>query len=248
MLYAAALRQQADESVINCCDSAEGDFADFTAAQQLFLKAAGVYSWILFNLLASKDANEGKLRQHLPKIVQAAAKASLGEAQAVVAAKAEARNSLPGTVAALQCGASALFEEAAAALKPDPGSTGSQLFRMFLALSSELHQVRGRISIAANQSREGHPGAACADLLDARRRSRDCSGPLETDLRWKEVFAYEQAVIDKKMSDYDLERQVVSIERVAPHRSTAPAAKIIVKPMMYVPPVVTMNVFEGSRD
>jgi len=59
----------------------------------------------------------------------------------------------------------ALFEEAAAALKPDPGSTGSQLFRMFLALSSELHQVRGRISIAANQSREGHPGAACADLL-----------------------------------------------------------------------------------
>jgi len=60
MLYAAALRQQADESVINCCDSAEGDFADFTAAQQLFLKAAGVYSWILFNLLASKDANEGK--------------------------------------------------------------------------------------------------------------------------------------------------------------------------------------------
>jgi len=45
-------------------------------------------------------------------------------------------------------------------------------------------------------------------LQDARRRSRDCSGPLETDLRWKEVFAYEQAVIDKKMSDYDLERQV----------------------------------------
>jgi hypothetical protein len=59
----------------------------------------------------------------------------------------------------------ALFEEAALALKPDPGSTASQRFRMLLALSSELHQVRARISIAASQSREGHPGAACADLL-----------------------------------------------------------------------------------
>jgi hypothetical protein len=33
-------------------------------------------------------------------------KASLGEAQAVVASRAEARNSLPGTVASLHCGAS----------------------------------------------------------------------------------------------------------------------------------------------
>jgi hypothetical protein len=45
-------------------------------------------------------------------------------------------------------------------------------------------------------------------LQDARKRAKDCSGPLETDLRWKEIFAYEQGVIDKKMSDYDLERQV----------------------------------------
>jgi hypothetical protein len=59
----------------------------------------------------------------------------------------------------------ALFEEAAAALKPDPGATASQRFRMLIALSSELHQMRARISIAANQSQECHPGAACADLL-----------------------------------------------------------------------------------
>ena len=36
---------------------------------------------------------------------------------------------------------------------------------MLLALSSQLHQVRSRISIAEQQSKDGHPGAACADLL-----------------------------------------------------------------------------------
>ena len=60
MLYAAVLRQQADEFVSSCCDAAEEEFTDFTAAQQLFLRAAGIYSWILDNLLSSKDASEGK--------------------------------------------------------------------------------------------------------------------------------------------------------------------------------------------
>ncbi len=60
MLYAAALRQQADEHVIQCCDSSEDDVSEFNAAKQLFLRAAGVYTWILNNLLASKDAQEGK--------------------------------------------------------------------------------------------------------------------------------------------------------------------------------------------
>ena len=58
-----------------------------------------------------------------------------------------------------------LFEAAAAELKPNPSRTASQRFRMFLALSSELHQVRARFHIAAQQSAEGHPGASCADLL-----------------------------------------------------------------------------------
>jgi hypothetical protein len=60
MLYAAALRQQADESVIKCCDSDAEDFSDFATASQLFLKAAGVYSWIHVNLLSSKDTPESK--------------------------------------------------------------------------------------------------------------------------------------------------------------------------------------------
>ena len=47
-------------------------------------------------------------------------------------------------------------------------------------------------------------------MQDERRRSKDCAGPLETDLRWKEVFTYEQALIDKRMADYELERQVTS--------------------------------------
>lgn len=59
----------------------------------------------------------------------------------------------------------ALFEEAAAELKPNPSQTASQKFRMYLALSSEMHQVRARIQIAAQQSKEGHPGASCADLM-----------------------------------------------------------------------------------
>ena len=61
--------------------------------------------------------------------------------------------------------AAELFEAAAAELKPNPSRTASQRFRMFLALSSELHQVRARFHIAAQQSAEGHPGASCADLL-----------------------------------------------------------------------------------
>lgn len=172
-----------------------------------------------------------RLRQALPQLVRAMEKACLGEAQAVVASRAEARNSPPNLIAALHSGASGaslpdqpsnlashrlthrklrdschrlvthrckkrseqlrsstlkttiqspegslladgkllcfsdLFEGAAAELRPSPSQIASQRFRMFLALSSELHQVRARVHIAAQQSREGHPGAACADLL-----------------------------------------------------------------------------------
>jgi len=42
--------------------------------------------------------------------------------------------------------------------------------------------------------------------------------------------------------------QVVSIERISPHRSKAPDAKIIVQPVEYLIPKVTMNVFETSKD
>lgn len=63
------------------------------------------------------------------------------------------------------CFGSELFEGAAAELRPNPSQVASQQFRMFLALSSELHQVRARKSIAAVQSANGKPGSACADLL-----------------------------------------------------------------------------------
>lgn len=47
-----------------------------------------------------------RLRQQLPRLVRACQKASLGDAQAVFASRAEARSSPPGLIAALHCGAS----------------------------------------------------------------------------------------------------------------------------------------------
>jgi hypothetical protein len=41
--------------------------------------------------------------------------------------------------------------------------------------------------------------------------------------------------------------QVVTMERVSPHRSKAPDPKIIVKPIEYVVPEAAINVFESSR-
>lgn len=55
MLLAAGLRQQADEYVLKCCDSATEETNDFVSASKLFQRAAGIYNYVDEALLASED-------------------------------------------------------------------------------------------------------------------------------------------------------------------------------------------------
>ena len=60
LLYAAALRQQADEFVVKCCASASEESSDYVAASKLFQRAAGIYSHVSQSLLSAEDAEGSK--------------------------------------------------------------------------------------------------------------------------------------------------------------------------------------------
>ena len=60
MLYAAALRQQADVLVVKCCEAATEEISDYVAASKLYQRAAGLYAYCIDqNLLASDEEAEG---------------------------------------------------------------------------------------------------------------------------------------------------------------------------------------------
>lgn len=60
MLYAAALRQQADAVSQRTCDSAVEEPEDFAAAARAFQTAAGVLSYIDTELLKEENTSNGK--------------------------------------------------------------------------------------------------------------------------------------------------------------------------------------------
>lgn len=60
MLLAAALRQQADEHVLRCCEAPSEESADYVAASKLFQRAAGLYKYVAENLLAVEGKEGSK--------------------------------------------------------------------------------------------------------------------------------------------------------------------------------------------
>lgn len=60
MLYAAALRQQADDFVLKCCEASSEETSDFVAASKLFQRAAGVYAYVDQHLLTEDDKEGSK--------------------------------------------------------------------------------------------------------------------------------------------------------------------------------------------
>ena len=60
MLYAAALRQQADAISLRTCASAAEEPEDFATAARLFQKAAGILNYIDAHLLTADKPATGK--------------------------------------------------------------------------------------------------------------------------------------------------------------------------------------------
>ncbi|KAK9816675.1 hypothetical protein WJX72_003570 [[Myrmecia] bisecta] len=248
LLYASALRQQAYTVVtsleVTSLESSEPnnlkeDHTDHLAAATLLRKAAGIYDHVKDTILVGirDDLPPDRPAEVLPSMVEVLSKATLAEAQAVTANRAEMKGTSPSLVTALHRGTSDMFEEAAGVLKQHTGdfNTISQNLRKFLALSSTLHELRAWKAWAAYERSQQSPGVSVANLQAASQCIRECLPVVEEHAKWRQVFQAEARQVDEQLEICDRERQVVYFQSVAKQPSKLPLAKVIVNAIKYEP-------------
>jgi hypothetical protein len=215
-----------------------------TAAALLLRKSAGVYSYIRNTLLP-----EIKSKELLPSLknvpflpleldstaIEVLETMALAQAQGLAAERAERKSASHTAVAAVHRGAVELYEDASAILKlitqtPMP----SERFRMWLALSSELHSIKALRAQAGICRQEGELGQAVACLKDAILRVQRCLAVVATAKEegagWKVPFILEQKNLESVHAVYDKERSVVYVQGIASVLPPPPPGKVIIAP------------------
>ena len=234
-------------------DEREEDTATLTAAAALLRKSAGVYAYIKNTLLpeiekkealpssSSSSSSSLLLPLELDSIaVEVLEIMALAQAQGVAAERAERKGSSPTVIAAVHRGAVDLYETAASKLKSlsestHPSPPPSERFRMWLALSAEIHAIKALRAQAGMCRHEGELGHASACLKDAILRIQRCLNVVATakeETEWRSPFLSELKVLESIHAAYEKERVVVYMQGVSSMSVVPPppSGKVIIAP------------------
>lgn len=224
----------------------EEDSASLTAAAILLRKSAGAYAHIRNTLLPEIETTGAlPLIKNIPFLpleldatsVEALEIMAIAQAQGVAAERAERKNASHTAIAAVHRGAVDLYEAAAAKLKlisqpatPPP----SERFRMWLALSAELHAIKALRAQAGICRQDGELGQAVACLKDAIIRIQRCltvvATAKEESAGWRMPFIFELRNVESIHAVYDKERVVVYVQGIASVVPPPPPGKVVIAP------------------
>jgi BRO1-like domain len=240
----------------------EEDSTRLTNAASLLRKAAGVYIHIRTTLLPEIDTKKTlpspRISSFLPleldsTAVEVLETMALAQAQGVAAERAERKGASYTAIAAVHRGALDLYETAAAKLKQTSllsTPPASERFRMWLALSAELHAIKALRAQAGLCRQEGELGQACACLKDAILRIQRCLSVVTTAREeaagWKTPNLLELRTLESVHAVYDRERSVVYVQGIASVVPPPPPGKIIIAPAV-VEFLETSTVAAGVR-
>jgi hypothetical protein len=251
--YAAALQENAwrllQNSTIgdgrNNGEKSEEESANLTAAAMLLRKSAGVYAHVRNTIL------EIETKEALPSVknisfvpleldataVEALETMALAQAQGIAAERAERKKASDAAIAVVHRGAVDLYEAAAAKLKlvSQPATPApSERFRMWLALSAELHAIKALRAQAGICRQDGELGQAVACLKDAILRIHRCltvvATAKEESAGWRAPFLVELKNVESMHAVYDKERVVVYVQGVASVVPPSPPGKVVIAP------------------
>lgn len=266
MLLAAALRQQAAQALAACPrqlaqkhtnedddNEAEargrgrlsagpilGEDGALAVASTL-RKAAGLYKQAAEEILPPlKDTLPGaRPNELLASMADIMRLASLAEAQAAAARRAEEKGAGPALLAKLHVGAHDMYKEAEKVLGSHVSDFNhiANALKAFLLVGREMHRARAYQSLAdelyaANEI--GEALAACGSAEKHLKKAKDAVGDVSAD--WKDALAEQEMSMQLVWSKYRKENECVYFEKV-PERTTQqlPKGKVIVTEAEYTP-------------